>query len=228
MTQTTQPPPTKPTSLYSRVITAAVILLATAVIAVLAVMLLRTDTSGIDGALAQGKPADPPTFDLEVLNVGSLRPELAGLRSKFADGRLSNEDLRGTPVVLNLWASWCLPCREEAADLKAVSESAESRGVLFLGLNSLDGRTAARAFVGEHGLSYPNIREYDNQVTRAFGANAFPETFFLDAQGRIVGHVIGAISQRQLQAGITAAKTGRPRAVDQGGDQRAADDQGTP
>lgn len=220
--------PTPPTGrTLSHVTTAAVVLVATAIIAVLAIMLLRTDTSGIDGALSEGRPADPPNFNLEVLNVGTLRPELAGLKPKFADGRLSNEDLRGTPVVLNLWASWCVPCREEAPDLKAVSESPQSRGVLFLGLNSLDGRTAARDFAREHQLTYPNIREYDNQITRAFGANAFPETFFLNAQGRIVGHVIGAISEQQLREGIAAARTGRPRAVDQGGEQRSADSQGT-
>lgn len=222
MTQTTPPPPAQPRRLYSRLTTAAVILVAIAVVAVLAAVLLRSDTSGIDGALSQGKSADPPTFDLEVLNVGALRPELVGLRPKFVDGRLTNSELLGTPVVLNLWASWCVPCREEAPDLKAISESPESRGVLFLGLNSLDGKTAARNFVREHGLSYPNIREYDNKVTRAFGANAFPETFFLDARGRIVGHVIGVVSQPQLRAGIAAARAGQPRTVGQGGRQGSA------
>ncbi len=227
MTQTATPQPPQRRTL-SRLTTGAVILAAIALIAVMGSLLLVSDTSGIDGALSQGRPAQTPAFDLEVLNVGTLRPELASLRPKFADGRLSNEDLRGTPVVLNLWASWCVPCREEAPDLKAVSEDPQSSGVLFLGLNSLDGKTAARAFAREHQLTYPNIREYDNQVTRAFGANAFPETFFLDDQGRIVGHVIGAISKQQLREGITAARTGRPRAVDQGGDQRAADSQGAP
>ena len=227
MTQTATPQQPQRRTL-SRLTTGAVILAAIALIAGLGTKLLASDTSGIDGALSQGRPADPPAFNLEVLSVGTLRPELAGLKRKFADGRLSNEDLRGTPVVLNLWASWCVPCREEAPDLKAISESPDSRGVLFLGLNSLDGKTAARAFAREHQLTYPNIREYDNQVTRAFGANAFPETFFLDAQGRIVGHVIGAISKQQLRDGITAARSGRPRAAAQGGDQRSADNQGAP
>ena len=214
MTQTSAP--ARPRSDLYRVTAAAIVLAAIALIVGLGTKLLASDTSGIDGALSEGRPAQPPAFNLEVLNVGILRPELATLQPRFADGRLTNGELRGTPVVLNLWASWCVPCREEASDLKAVSESPAARGVLFLGLNSLDGKTAARNFAAEHQLTYPNIREDDNTITRAFGANAFPETFFLDAQGRIVGHVIGAISQQQLRDGITAARTGRPRPVDQG------------
>lgn len=125
-------------------------------------------------------------------------------------------------MVLNLWASWCVPCRDEAPIFKKVSEGSEAQGVLFLGLNSLDGRTAAMRFVREFKLTYPNIREYENTVTRSFGANAFPETFFLDPRGRIVGHVIGAISEPQLLDGIEAARTGVPLKPARGGEQRDA------
>lgn len=217
----TTPQPRQRLSALRLMVSAAAILTAFAVVALLALVLLRSDATGIDGALSRGKPAPAPTFDLEVLNQGTLRPELATLAPKFADGRLTNKELRGTPVVLNLWASWCGPCRDEAPDLKAVSESRDAEGVLFLGLNSLDGKTAARAFVREHHLTYPNVREYENTITRALGANAFPETFFLDTRGRIVGHVVGAISAKQLRDGINAARTGKPIAAARGGDQRS-------
>lgn len=201
--------------------TAAVVALAGAVIAILAIA-LTTAASGIDGDLADGRPAPAPTFNLEVLDRGTLRPDLRHLTAPLADGKLSSAELRGTPVVLNLWASWCLPCRDEAPDLQAAWTSPQARGVLFLGLNSLDGRTDARGFIDEYQLTYPSIREYENTITRAFGARAFPETFFLDARGQIVGHVIGAISPQQITEGIQAARTGKPRPPARGGDQRPA------
>lgn len=219
--------PTKPAkikrSALSVLIIAAVIAAALALMGVFAILLLRSASAGIDGSLAAGEPAQAPTFDLELLNQGTLRPELAPLASKLADKRVTNSDLIGTPVVLNLWASWCLPCREEAPIFKAVSESPEAQGVLFLGLNSLDGRSAAKRFARRYALTYPNIREYENTITRKFGASAFPETFFLDRDGQIVGHVIGAISKQQLLDGVAAARTGIPGKPTRGGAQGAAD-----
>lgn len=213
MTTTSAPP-------KRRLVPAVVILLCIALIAVLAAMLLRSDSNGIDGALSQGRPAPTPAFDLEVLNRGKLRPELTSLRSAFADGRISNRELLGTPVVLNIWASWCKPCQEEAPDLKAVSEGPDGSEVLFLGLNALDASSAALDFAREHELEYPNIRETDNDTTRKFGAAAFPETFFIDARGRIVGHVIGAINTAQLRDGIAAARSGKPQRASRGGAQQ--------
>lgn len=214
--------PPRRRSLLRIVVVSVSIAAAFGLIATLALLLLRPAGGGIDGALAHGEPAETPGFDLEVLNQGTLRPELASLARGFSDGRLTNADLAGTPVVLNMWASWCVPCREEAPIFKKVSEGASAEGVLFLGLNSLDGRTAAMRFVREFKLTYPNIREYENTVTRSFGANAFPETFFLNGRGRIVGHVIGAISEAQLLEGIEAARTGRPLKPARGGEQRSA------
>ena len=222
MTTPDQTPKSK-RSVLSVAITATAIGVATALIAVLGLLVLRPAGAGIDGALAEGRPAAAPQFDLELLNEGSLRPELTALAPKLADKRVTNADLLGTPVVLNVWASWCLPCREEAPIFKAVSESSAAQGVLFLGLNSLDGRTAAKRFARRYALTYPNVREYENTITRKLGASAFPETFFLDRQGQIVGRVIGAISKRQLLDGITAAREGTPRKTARGGAQGAAD-----
>lgn len=222
MTTPTTPAKIKRSAL-SVLIIAVVIAAALALMGVFAILLLRSASAGIDGSLAAGEPAQAPTFDLELLNQGTLRPELAPLASKLADKRVTNSDLIGTPVVLNLWASWCLPCREEAPIFKAVSESPEAQGVLFLGLNSLDGRSAAKRFARRYALTYPNIREYENTITRKFGASAFPETFFLDRDGQIVGHVIGAISKQQLLDGMTAARAGIPGKPTRGGAQGAAD-----
>ena len=101
----------------------------------------------IDGALTEGRAATAPAFTLEVLDRGTLPPRLRGpLGGALADGRLSLAELRGTPVVLNLWASWCTPCREEAPRLQKGWERWGPRGVAYLGLNIQDLRGDARGF----------------------------------------------------------------------------------
>ncbi len=129
-------------------------------------------------------------------------------------------ELRGTPLVVNFWASWCDPCRTEAAVLERGWKRARERGVLFVGLNMQDVSQDARDFLREFELSFPNIRDPTNDTARAYGATGIPETFFISAKGKIVGHVIGTVSEVQLDRGVAAALSGRPQGADQGGEQR--------
>lgn len=94
------------------------------------------------------------------------------------------------------------------------------REVLVLGLNMQDVRSDARGFIRELGLSYPNVRDPTDEVAREWGVAALPETFFVDRHGKVVGHVIGAISAGQLRDGIAAALAGRPGEARSGGDRR--------
>jgi cytochrome c biogenesis protein CcmG/thiol:disulfide interchange protein DsbE len=82
--------------------------------------------------------------------------------------------------------------------------------VIFLGLDMQDAREDARKFLTQFSISYPNVREAGREVARRYGAAGIPETFFISARGQVVGHVVGALDARQLQAGIAAAETGRP------------------
>lgn len=117
--------------------------------------------------------------------------------------------LRGTAVVLTFWASWCHPCREEAPILASGWRSARREGVLYLGLNMEDGESAAKAFLAEFEIGYPSLRESGSAVARSFGASGIPETYFLDRDGEVVAHVIGALSSKTLVAGTKAARTGQ-------------------
>ena len=213
--------PTAPEPLRRRipVVRIAVTVTAAALVALLAYGLLRQapDTT-IDDALASGSLATAPGFDLEVLDAGRPGPQLA---APLADGRLALEELRGVPVVLNFWASWCDPCRQEASLLQREWERARRLGVLFVGLNMQDARDSARAFLREFGVDYPTIREADKRTARAYGASGIPETYFLTADGRVAAHVIGAVSSSQVRAGIDAARTGTPLPVQIGGDRRS-------
>lgn len=189
-------------------------------IALLAYGLVSKGTSDrIDQALRDGRAVAGPSFDLELLQVGELPPRLERrLRPALADGRLSLAELRGTPVVLNMWASWCTPCRAEAKPLENAWKMVGRRGVLFLGLDIQDLRSDARDFLEEFGVSYPSVRESDREVADSYGATGIPETFFIDARGDVVGHVIGAVAPKQLAAGVGAAVSGEIAGVDSGGE----------
>lgn len=176
----------------------------------------------IDSSLAEAKAPPAPGFELELLQRGTVgrRLELTFERAA-ADDKVALDELRGVPVVLNFWASWCPPCREEAPRLERRWRITRERGVLFLGLDMQDLPEDARDFIAEFRLSYPNVRDQGDDVARDWGVTGLPETFFISARGRVVSHVIGAVSEAQLDDGIRAARAGRPLAPREGGDRRS-------
>ena len=175
-------------------------------------------SDAIDSALEEGRAPAAPAFTLEVLEEGRLPARLQeSLGGALEDGKVSVSELRGTPVVLNLWASWCTPCREESPRLQEGWEQLGPRGVAFLGLNIQDLRSDARAFSKEFGLTYPSVRDARRGVADDYGATGIPETFFVDARGRVVGHVIGVVSAEQLAAGVRAAVSGQVAGTVTGG-----------
>ena len=175
----------------------------------------RAADTTIDDSLKQGEAVTPPGFELSVLADASP----AAWKRAAADGKVSLKELRGTPLVLNFWASWCDPCRSEAKVLERGWKH-DGRGVLFLGLDQQDARENARDFISQFGITFPHVRDPSNDTARAWGVTGLPETFFIGADGKVVGHVIGSVDDAQLRAGIAAARTGRPAGAQEGGDQR--------
>ncbi len=134
-------------------------------------------------------------------------PQLRGTTLDGADFDLAA--LRGKVVVLNVWASWCPPCRAEAPMLEVLASGLRPEGVEFVGVDTRDGDgTAARAFVENVGLSYPNVVDPDGVLLLAFRdtlpPQAVPSTLVLDRQGRIAARVIGPTTEPRLRALITA------------------------
>ncbi|MFP5361559.1 MAG: TlpA family protein disulfide reductase [Thermoleophilia bacterium] len=194
--------------------------LAAGLVALLAYGLLaRAPDTTIDDALANASPVPAPGFSLEALIAGSRPKNLAFARAQ-ADDRVDLRELRGTPIVLNFWASWCIPCRDEAPLLQRGWIRHAKAGVLFLGLNMQDVRSDARAFVTTFGQTFPHVRDPSNATARKWGVTGIPETFFIGRDGRVVGHVIGVVTVQQLERGIADAIAGRAQNAALGGDRR--------
>ena len=184
-------------------------------------LIARAPDRTIDDSLANGQSAHAPDYRLKILRHGSLGPVIdARLRSAFKDGWIETHELRGQPHVLNIWASWCAPCRIEAPVFARAWPEARRKGVLFVGLDMQDATDDAINFLEKFGIEYLNIRDPTNAVMRRYGATGIPETYFISARGRVVAHVVGAISLPDLRAGIRAAVLGVPQRARTGGEQR--------
>jgi cytochrome c biogenesis protein CcmG/thiol:disulfide interchange protein DsbE len=115
----------------------------------------------------------------------------------------------GKIVVLNLWASWCGPCRDESPKLQSLWESYRSLGVQFLGVDQQDSKGAASAFVSEFGLMYPVAFDPDGSVAASFGALGLPTTFVIDASGVIRYRFLGRVDPAGLQDVLQGLMAGR-------------------
>ena len=109
---------------------------------------------------------------------------------------------RGQVVVLNFWASWCPPCRAESADLQAVWEAYREKGVAFVGIAYKDEEAAVRGFLEDHGLTYPVGLDPTGRIASLYGITGVPETFILDAEGKVAHFYIGPVTADQLRAAL--------------------------
>jgi peroxiredoxin len=149
-------------------------------LAVTWVVLTRVPGTAAPASAAPPSPRQgfaAPDFTLETLD-GSL---------------LTLSELRGRPVMLNLWASWCLPCRVEMPAIERVYQRHREDGLVVVGLNvtSQDSETAARAFVQEFGLTFPIVLDRDGAASARYELMGLPSTYFIDRDGIIRQVIIG-------------------------------------
>src|SRR3989304_1802136 len=157
---------------------------------------------GVLGATLKVKGGDQLSADPKGPAPDFTRPLLQG------EGSITLSDLRGHPVRLNVWASWCGPCKEEAPVLAAGWRKGRDTGVIFLGVNTRDSRSAAIAFDEEYGIEYQSVVDENEQVNYAYGVTGFPETFFINAEGEIMAKYVGPMDTATLDAYVSALVEG--------------------
>lgn len=117
-------------------------------------------------------------------------------------------NLRGKAVVVNFWASWCVPCRDEAPLLESTWKQYRDQGLVVVGVDYVDTETEARKFIQEFGITYPNGPDLQTRISQAYRITGVPETYFItregkmlagnDANGRALGNWIGPLTQDAL------------------------------
>lgn len=147
-----------------------------------------------DDAHAAGVGEPAPAFSL---------PELSG------DGELSLASYRGKALVINFFASWCLPCKDEAPILQDTWERHRDEGLVVLGIDAQDFRADGRRFVERYGLTYPVAFDGKGSTLGRYGLTGFPETYFVGRDGRIAAQkVVGGIeieaNRERYEAGVRA------------------------
>lgn len=144
------------------------------------------------------------------LQVGDRAPDFT--LPTLTQQTVSLRDYRQSVVVLNFWATWCPPCVEEAPGLKEFAARTRSLGVTVIGVSVDQDRAALEKFVVERQLSFPMARDPDQAVASRYGTFKFPETYVIDADGKIAKKIIGAIDWRDPQVISFVRSLTRPSA----------------
>lgn len=131
-------------------------------------------------------------------DVALSRPAPDFTVTTFTRQQVKLSDLRGQVVVLNFWASWCVPCREEAAQLNAAYQTLHPRGTVFLGIVWNDTDADARAFMRQYATPYESARDTNGKIAIDYGITGVPETFIIDKSGRLTRKWVGPVTAPRL------------------------------
>ena len=159
------------------------------------------DNSTTTAAGAQPGLHTKPGLDLYPPDKRVPAPKLEG--TTLDDKPFALPDLAGNIVVINVWGSWCAPCRAETPDLVRLANEDADRGVRFVGINTRDNADAARAFVRNYKVPYPSVRDNNGEVLLAFRdtipTTVVPTTVVIDRRGRVAARVIGPVTYTTLK-----------------------------
>lgn len=173
-------------------------------LAVVAAVLALTGCSRDAGEAGQGSGYVAGDGSSVILPADQRQPAPVLTGTDLDGEQVDTADWLGHPGVINVWASWCAPCRAEAPELVAVAK--KNPDVRFLGLDTRDSEAAARAFVSKFGITYPNLADPDGQYVLQFSDSlppqSIPSTLLIDRQGRVAGRFLGAVQAAELDAAL--------------------------
>jgi len=159
----------------------------------------------------------PITGRSGMMRVGLPAPDFSV--QLFDGSEISLSELKGSPLLINFWASWCPPCRQESRTLERTWQAYREGGVMFVGLNVQDTVEDAAAYVREFDLTFPNGRDVDGKITVEYGVVGLPVTFFVNREGTVERRWVGAISQERLVEWLDDLVAGVPPSGEtEGGD----------
>ncbi len=133
----------------------------------------------------------------ELLAAMDMKPYPAGweapaFKTKTIDGRpVTNADYRGRVLLVNFWATWCIPCRREMAQFEELQLEFGARGLQVIGINVMEDEAKIRHFAKLYGVSFPLLLDKKGSITKLYGVVAFPTTFLMDRDGRPVSLAVG-------------------------------------
>jgi len=128
--------------------------------------------------------------------VGKKAPSFVA--PKVGGQLVSLENYKNKPLVLNFWASWCPPCRDETPGMERIWRKYEDQGVVILGINVQDGEKEAERYISEFGITFSNALDLDGSITVDYGVTGLPVTFFIDNDSVVTGRWVGSISEDRL------------------------------
>ena len=159
----------------------------------------RTFVSGFLALPAVGRAAPGAGYEWRPWPAGRAAPALT--LPALDGGPVSLAHLRGRAVLLNFWASWCEPCREELPSLALLGERRAADGLSVLAINVREGSDAVRRFVQQQALTLPVLLDTDGAAARAFTPRIYPSTVFIGRDGRARGVLVGPIDWLGDEAG---------------------------
>jgi cytochrome c biogenesis protein CcmG/thiol:disulfide interchange protein DsbE len=115
--------------------------------------------------------------------------------TSFDGQKITPTELRGKVVVINFWASWCPPCRDEAPFLQKTWQQYKDRGVVFIGADYVDSESAAKAYLKEFGITYFSGPDIGSEISQRYRIKGVPETYFIGKDGNLSGNVLGPITR---------------------------------
>ncbi len=149
------------------------------------------------------------TRDAQELPSALVGQEAPSFRGETLDGdTLSSEELAGRVVIVNFWASWCVPCREEHGVLVRASRTYPDSVAGVVGVVYQDGRSAARSFMRELGGEWPSLMDPGSRIAMDFGVYGVPETFFLAPDGTVARKHIGPVTWDLVRSTVDSLRVG--------------------